>query len=1627
MKLFLIPFIIFFNHKIDLKLAQKLEKMKDDERIRVYIQLEEYDPYYVASLPDANQRVEYMKNHAYTTQQPVIEFLKSKLGEIEDLYQGWTANRIFAKLPKYIIFEITERFPEIIKIYEDEYKIYIPQDYTPHILSDFFPGEDYISGSILNIKADEGWRRRYKGKGIVIGNMDTGVDGAHPVLKNSFRGISAWRDVINNQANPYDDNGHGTGTMGFLVGSHGIGAAPSAKWIAVKILDNQGGGTNQQIQAGFDWVANLPDSLRPHLMSNSWGSDNTTDQTFWPNCRSWLLIGIIPVFAIGNAGPGGATAGTPGNFPMVFGIGGTYWPYEDIIYYSSRGPAPNLAPWTDTRWWPRPDWNRHKPDIIAPSEPTVTAAPGGKYQDFNGTSAATPHAAGALALLLQANNFGIIPSMATGDTAEIKRIYKHITGYNMGNNNSYWDPAWGDPVATPGLRDTFGWGRVDVEKWIANIQEPQNPHIFIDSLWVVSTNDGDKEIEPGESNVVIGIRLKNTGKDANDVRLKVVYRTHNAIIIPTTEYNFGNIPSGSSATLTNITFSTTDLLPQKTRVYFTARIRKGDNTYRKHDFFYLDTWKQNEPSQTKSLRNDNGTAAYNPGNDGQYTNYRYFASRFEMPNTGTMIACSIYTYNASNSAVNCTLFVWDHNSTYNAPGNLIGWRVISVPTIEQWNWFDITDITGLPAGYIWVGVRKNGTTNNGVPYQDSDGASTTNKSTNTRNTPSSWRLEDWWYDFMIRPRITTDPIVAPSIFHDGSVLFDDSKAGNDDGGADPGEQGGLAIALKNLGLNAYNVTGTLSAANQFTQNYVTIIKNTASFGNAPNGNPSTNNYNDPWIIRISDNCPVTGDTDFLFNVNISATYYPAGTGTPTNYTKTISFSLYSPFIVYENQVWYIPEGTGGLYYTTSVSSRNRYNYSDFYFGLTALDSFTVDTLYGYYYNSDATPDAQDIVRLYIHRHHPPNPNLPGSQIWTYNFGGGQGRGWKKRVVNLKVPGWIWNGIYTGGSAADNVYPVFFGAPLVGYYLYIYSSQPNGNPPNVASGSGIPYAFYVVSHHGHATISYYRPSTWSWPITPTNTRNSTTIPSLLNSWPDTTFANFAILNRSNINLPAPPSATARGPRDVWDNYLFLDNWSRWDAQVNIALNAWTYLTATNLWLKVPGGRHTLLIGLDWNNEVGGNVFNEYLRYWGQQFSWMPKDLYVSNAPKRIRWVPELSGLFSGPYYNATVYACSLYTSNLIPNYGKPWHGVAIRNFNLTWDNDLDLRLYSDKPTDPYTGYTNILESSELGPKMVDFIMIDGHHLGTRYYAGVFGFITPNNKPADSTWMHYEMARYVITTGTQWNFVDGNFTDSTIIHVFDVIINNGQTFQCSLKTLSGTQTFGIALYGSSSSDRIKRRIDYLAQGTGSPLYLSYTNSGANDTFGLVIWGNLNASGNYRLKLTGTTQSLGIMEAEFSAKSIKEGILLKWNGINGARKISIEKENKKNFERIAELSPYINEYIDKNVENGKTYTYRIIINYEESEKILGPVKVTYISPLPEELTILSMSKNMIKDKGFLKIAVPRYEKIDIEIYDPAGRICEKVFSGNLQAGIYEFKINKISKGVYFLILRDKEKRIREKIIFF
>ncbi|HLN65043.1 MAG TPA: S8 family serine peptidase, partial [Symbiobacteriaceae bacterium] len=246
------------------------------------------------------------------------------------------------------------------------------------------------------------WGLGIDGTGIVVANLDTGVDGTHPALARKWRGadgsdpIYSWFDAVNNRNTaPYDDHDHGTHTMGTIVGSdesgtNQIGVAPGARWIAAKILNANGSGTDVDILEAGQWLLapGGDPSKAPDVVSNSWGGGPGMDEWFRQTVAAWRAAGIVPVFANGNDGPGAGTVASPGNYPESIGVGAT--DSNDMVAgFSSRGPSP---------------YGETKPEISAPGAGIRSAVPGGGYQGgWSGTSMATPHVAGVAALLLQAN------------------------------------------------------------------------------------------------------------------------------------------------------------------------------------------------------------------------------------------------------------------------------------------------------------------------------------------------------------------------------------------------------------------------------------------------------------------------------------------------------------------------------------------------------------------------------------------------------------------------------------------------------------------------------------------------------------------------------------------------------------------------------------------------------------------------------------------------------------------------------------------------------------------------------------------------------------------------------------------------------------------------------------------------------------------------------------------------------------------------------------------------------------------------------------------------------------------------------------------------------------------------
>jgi subtilisin family serine protease len=256
------------------------------------------------------------------------------------------------------------------------------------------PGAEW---NVARANATALWDQGYRGQGVVVANMDTGVDATHPDLAARWRGgANSWYDPNGEHpTTPVDRNGHGTWTMGTMVGGDAggsaIGIAPDARWIGVKIFNDHGTATAAGIHAGFQWLLdpdhNPATDDAPDVVNNSWSMGFGCDLTFEPDLTALRASGVVAVFAAGNSGPNAGTSTSPANNPDAFAVGGTDGG-DAIDPSSSRGPS---ACGQGTF-----------PQLVAPGVDVRTSDLFGSYMSVTGTSIAAPHAAGALALLLSA-------------------------------------------------------------------------------------------------------------------------------------------------------------------------------------------------------------------------------------------------------------------------------------------------------------------------------------------------------------------------------------------------------------------------------------------------------------------------------------------------------------------------------------------------------------------------------------------------------------------------------------------------------------------------------------------------------------------------------------------------------------------------------------------------------------------------------------------------------------------------------------------------------------------------------------------------------------------------------------------------------------------------------------------------------------------------------------------------------------------------------------------------------------------------------------------------------------------------------------------------------------------------
>jgi serine protease AprX len=479
---------IFWQSKVD---PMVLENATDGETEFIVFLKEQADLSGARLLPTKREKGAYVYEQltrvARETQLPILASLRGE--EIRDSvsYRSyWVANMIWVRGKTDLVRQMAQR-SDVAHIYANpKMTLDLP---SPSPLPDEIDRKalspNTVEWNIQRVKAPQVWAIGYNGQGVVVGGQDTGYKWDHPALKNTYRGWDGltadhnynWHDAIHSGVGttckedwpePCDVHGHGTHTMGTIVGDDGfgnqIGMAPGAEWIGCRNMNNQGLGTSITYSECYQWFIAPTDlndqnprpDLAPDVINNSWScpsaeqgcSDVNVLKTVVESVRA---AGIVTVHSAGNSGPSCSTVNTPAAiYDASFTVGATD-SFDNIVYYSSRGPVTVDGS------------GRLKPNVTAPGSGIRSSWPGpySDYYTLSGTSMAGPHVAGLVALLLSAQ-----PKL-TGNVDEIENlIEQNATPRTISQ-------ICGGIPGTERPNNTFGWGLIDAWATVQNV-----PHLF---------------------------------------------------------------------------------------------------------------------------------------------------------------------------------------------------------------------------------------------------------------------------------------------------------------------------------------------------------------------------------------------------------------------------------------------------------------------------------------------------------------------------------------------------------------------------------------------------------------------------------------------------------------------------------------------------------------------------------------------------------------------------------------------------------------------------------------------------------------------------------------------------------------------------------------------------------------------------------------------------------------------------------------------------------------------------------------------------------------------------------------------------------------------------------------------
>jgi subtilisin family serine protease len=434
----LIPIVIVLKAQADAMKIEAARNIRDKEVRRAQV-------------------IDLLEDVADDTQAEILALLREgqAAGSVGDRVTPlWIVNAITAQVTPALAGELAQR-PEVWYLHHDK-----------PIGHEVFPVEPEGGEGVLAtiecgvnlMKAPDVWDLGYFGEGVVVGIIDTGLCVTHPDIVNQVwfnpgeiadngvdddangfvDDVNGWNFQFNNN-NISDGNGHGTHVAGTVAGDgtngEQTGMAPDAHVMVLEFWNDFAG--ESTVWAAHQYA--MDNGANVLSASLGWYHALNPDRTMWRMvCENTFAAGIVTVYAAGNGGNccGIDLVATPADVPDMITVGATNCG-DEIAGFSSAGPTTwqDVDPYFD---WPFPP-GKMKPTISAPGDDTVSLSNNcSGYTKKSGTSMATPHVSGAVALVLSAN--------PTLDHYDVKQIFKD-TAVDLG---------------TPGHDNLYGAGRVDV-------------------------------------------------------------------------------------------------------------------------------------------------------------------------------------------------------------------------------------------------------------------------------------------------------------------------------------------------------------------------------------------------------------------------------------------------------------------------------------------------------------------------------------------------------------------------------------------------------------------------------------------------------------------------------------------------------------------------------------------------------------------------------------------------------------------------------------------------------------------------------------------------------------------------------------------------------------------------------------------------------------------------------------------------------------------------------------------------------------------------------------------------------------------------------------------------------------